>query len=95
MNSSKDPTCVLLPPSRIMQLQSDVAGRIEAALALRLEVSRADVKQSKIISRTIRVWGKVRILNEGDTINAAAITRVGEDSRDASFVRVSMYSILT
>lgn len=78
-----------------MQLRSDVAGRIEAALALRLEVSRADIKQSKIISRTMRVWGKVRILDEGDTMNAAAITKVGEDSRDASFIRVSTYSILT
>jgi hypothetical protein len=33
-------------------------------------------------------FGKVRYLDGGDTINASALVAVGDDHRDATFVRV-------
>lgn len=34
-------------------------------------------------------WGKLRILNDGDTIHAFEVCKISEDQRDATFIRVS------
>jgi len=41
----------------------------------------------------ITAWGKVRRTDseEGDTMNASSLVKAQEDSRDATFVRVSHY----
>ncbi|CDO68471.1 hypothetical protein BN946_scf184754.g5 [Trametes cinnabarina] len=41
----------------------------------------------RALPREVSEWGKVRILNEGDTIRAAALDKPGGDKRDATFVR--------
>lgn len=51
-------------------------------------------KTSAIIHRfldpnDIEEWGKVKILNGGDTINASSLVKGSEDRRNASYVRVS------
>jgi hypothetical protein len=57
-------------------------------------------KPANVIRRYLDVneiesWGKVKILNGGDTINASSLVKSQEDRRDASFVRVGFVLFLS
>jgi hypothetical protein len=41
---------------------------------------------------SLKQYGKMRWLNGGDVINASALVAIGDDRRDATFVRVSCIS---
>jgi hypothetical protein len=62
---------------------------IVAALATRFDAAVPDIRRN-LKESTIREWGKVRRVDsdEGDTIHASTMVKMGEDNRDASYVRV-------
>lgn len=62
---------------------------IVAALATRFDAAVPDIRRS-LKESTIRKWGKVRRVDsdEGDTIHVFTMVKMGEDNRDASYVRV-------
>ncbi|KAH9935848.1 hypothetical protein B0H21DRAFT_813369 [Amylocystis lapponica] len=81
-----NPTCVLLAPRRIEQIMNhSLKDKIVGALATRFNTSAAGART--ILPQVLECWGKVRILNDGDTIRAAAFTKARDDSRDATYVR--------
>jgi len=56
------------------------------------EVNRSTV--FRFLPLAVSQWGKLKIEGGGDTVHAANVVhRAAEDSRDASYVRVSVYSI--
>ena len=62
---------------------------IVTALATRFDAAVPDICRS-LKGSTIREWGKVRRVDtdEGDTIHAFTMVKMGEDNHDASYVRV-------
>lgn len=59
-----------------------------ACLATRYDASMATVRRHMSKAK-IELWGRIRYMNGGDTINASSmVKRLQEDSRDASYVRV-------
>jgi len=62
---------------------------IVAALATRFDAAVSDIRRS-LKGSTVREWGKVRRVDteEGDMIHVFTMVKMGEDNRDASYVRV-------
>ena len=83
-----DPTCVLMPPHQKLVVEKGLRDKIIGALATRFDIRVPTVRSH--IPQQLDQWGKVRILNEGDTAHAAALVRRTEDHRDRTFVRVSL-----
>ncbi|KAL7277981.1 hypothetical protein ACG7TL_007934 [Trametes sanguinea] len=79
-------SCVLLPAHRCSVLVRGVVDKIVGALCTRFSTIPSSVIR-RSLPKEVDKWGKVRILNDGDTIRAAALDRPGEDKRDATFVR--------
>lgn len=84
-----DDTCILLPTHTRTLVDHALRQRITGALCTRFKSVTAHALR-QAIPEEVDEWGKVRILNDGDTIRAAALDTPGEDSRDATFVRVSL-----
>lgn len=82
-----DTTCVLLAPRQPIIFEGGLLTKLLACLATRYSATPAALRAA--VSKNGQEWGKVRILNDGDTIRASALVNGAEDSRDASFVRVS------
>jgi hypothetical protein len=83
-----DPSYVLLPPHRTDGLDDVLFNKVCAALATRYDVSVSTVRP-RLHKAGISTWGKVRCLDGGDTMHASVLMSMGEDRRDASYVRVS------
>jgi hypothetical protein len=83
-----DSSYVLLPPRRTDNLSAALFNGVCAALATRFDVPLSTVRP-RLDKAEISTWGKVRCLNDGDTIHASSSMTMGDDRRDASFVRVS------
>ncbi len=83
-----DDSCVLLPPRRPLQLDSDrgLQDKILSCLCTRLQIAPTPLR--RLLPKTVEQYGKVRIINDGDTMRASALATNSEDSRDATFVRV-------
>jgi hypothetical protein len=64
---------------------------IAAALATRFDIPVPDIRGSLKMA-IIEEWGKVRRVDsdEGDTMRAFTMVKVGEDNCNASYVRVCM-----
>jgi hypothetical protein len=45
--------------------------------------------QPHLQTASLKQYGKVRCLDGGDVINSSALVAMGDDRRDATFVRVS------
>ncbi|KAI0822204.1 hypothetical protein BC628DRAFT_706526 [Trametes gibbosa] len=80
-------TCVLLPSHRAYTPDRGIIDKIIGALCTRFDTITPQVLR-RALPNTIEEWGKVRILNDGDTIRAAKMDSVMEDKRDATFVQV-------
>src|SRR5262245_27970138 len=87
-----DPTCVLLPPCRDGPITDSAFQKIAVCLATRFNLSVAQIRRHLEKAR-IKQYGKVKRLGGGDIMNASMLVPVGEDRRDASFIRVSVCSI--
>ncbi|EIW62612.1 uncharacterized protein TRAVEDRAFT_115107 [Trametes versicolor FP-101664 SS1] len=80
-------TCILLPAHHRIVLQDrGVKDKIIGALCTRFRTYTPAMIRRALPSE-VDEWGKVRILNDGDTMRAATLHKGGEDTRDASFVR--------
>ncbi|KAI0659147.1 hypothetical protein C8Q70DRAFT_1045373 [Cubamyces menziesii] len=84
-----DPTCVLMPPHQKVVVEKGLRDKIIGALATRFDIRVPTVRSH--IPQQLDQWGKVRILNEGDTAHAAALVRRTEDHRDRTFVRYEVF----
>lgn len=93
---------MLIPPRRQVD-STDLHSSVAAALATRFTVDGsgsavrvAEVRQYLRSHAVIEEWGKVRRIDsdEGDTMHSASMISVGDDSRDATYVRVSDHKSL-
>ncbi|KAH9941067.1 hypothetical protein B0H21DRAFT_753454 [Amylocystis lapponica] len=84
------PTCILLAPRNIQTINDHPCKeKIVGAIATRFETTAAGARQ--VLPQVLESWGKVQILDGGDTIRASAFSKARDDSRDATYVR---YEIL-
>ena len=83
-----DPSYILLPPHRTDNLEPALFNKVCAALATRFDIPLSTVRPH-LLKANISTWGKVRCLDGGDTMHASALVTMGDDRRDASYVRVS------
>ena len=88
-----DPTCILLHP-RVSnpQIEAGMLTKIVVCLSTRSNKSGATVCRHLSINN-IKLWDRVRRVDGGDTMNASSLVKSHEDSRDASYVRVSLVDI--
>ncbi|GBE87125.1 hypothetical protein SCP_1003720 [Sparassis crispa] len=78
--------CLLLPPHRTADMKTTpLIEKIVGALATRFNVTARVARHA--LPEQIKLWGKVRILPDGDTIHAAALSKPREDRCDATYVR--------
>jgi hypothetical protein len=83
-----DPTCVLLPPCDRNPVAPRLLEKIIACLSTRFDLSAKDIRPH-LRSASLSQYGKIRRLDGGDLMNASALVGVGDDRRNATFVRVS------
>lgn len=90
-----DPSCVLLPPRVKERPTEGLVRGITAALATRFECRVSKVTQC-LKSAVVEEWGKVRRIDSeaGDTMRCSSVVSVRDDTRDATYVRVSNFCIL-
>ncbi|KIJ64977.1 hypothetical protein HYDPIDRAFT_89555 [Hydnomerulius pinastri MD-312] len=79
-------TCVLLPPHSSEPLVPSLFRKVINALATHYN-STVTVVRAVCAQAQIDQWGKVRRLDGGDTMHAAACIGAREDMRDATYVR--------
>jgi hypothetical protein len=84
-----DPTCVLLPPCTLDPVIPSLAMKIAICLSTRFGLPVNKI-QPHLQQASIKQFGKVRRLDGGDIMNASELVPVGDDRRDATFVRVSV-----
>ncbi len=77
---------MLIPRRSTLTLERTLFDKIVSCLTLRFTATPAAVRSA--IPEQVQQWSKLRILPEGDTIRASEMENPGEDTRDASFVRV-------
>lgn len=92
-NSPEYPTCQLLPPHQTVLLSNTSLTALYGALATRWNKTPGAVK--KIVQQNgavIEEWGRVRRVDSmaGDTIRSAGLGAIRDDSRDSTYVRVSI-----
>lgn len=88
---SLDPTCTLLPPHSVDPLPHVVLDRISVALATRYDIPKRIAKNH--VPDCIEQWGKVRRIDGGDTMVAALLRCANQDRRDATHIRVCIFSL--
>ena len=83
-----DPGLVLLPPCDRNAVPNTLTEKILAYLATRFALKTKNIRPHL---RTVSVhqFGKVRRLDGGEVMNASTLVAVGDDRRDATFIRVS------
>ncbi|KAI0819220.1 hypothetical protein BC628DRAFT_1333506 [Trametes gibbosa] len=81
-------TCVVLPACKALIPDRGLTDKIVSALCTRYTATPAAIRAA--LPREVQQWGKLRILNDGDTIRAAELLAEAEDGRDASFVRYEL-----
>jgi hypothetical protein len=64
--------------------------KINVALQTRYQKPASTIRRY-LSPGEIEEWGRVKIFNGGDTINASALVKGSEDRRNASYVRVSAH----
>ncbi|OSD02646.1 hypothetical protein PYCCODRAFT_1367075 [Trametes coccinea BRFM310] len=82
-------TCVLLPAHTRTQLDRGIIDKIVGALCTRFDTVPPNVIRQSL-PHEVDEWGKVRIVNDGDTMRAAAMDSPRDDKRDATFVRYEL-----
>jgi hypothetical protein len=82
-----DLSYILLPPHHTDNLNAALFNGVCAMLATQFDVPLSTVRP-RLDKAQISTWGKVRCL-DSDTIHASSSMTMGDDRRDASYVRVS------
>ena len=83
-----DPAYALLPPCNRDSIPLPLIKKIALCLATRFDLSMKDI-QPHLRTASVKQYGKVRCFDGGDVLNSSALVAVGDDRRDATFVRVS------
>jgi hypothetical protein len=91
-----DPTCMLLHPHVTNPvIDNALFAKILVCLATWYDKTVGAVRRHLSIS-DIEVWGKVQIVGGGDTMVASSLVKTSQDdSRNATYVRVSISFILS
>ncbi|KDQ52461.1 hypothetical protein JAAARDRAFT_138848 [Jaapia argillacea MUCL 33604] len=84
------PHCVLMPPRRVAPVDSGLLAQVIGCLVTAYSTTPAKIRPHLDAAR-IEQWGKVRRLFGGDVMHASSMTAIGEDRRDASFIRYEAY----
>lgn len=90
-----DPTCVLLPPCRDTAITASLLQNIKVCLATRFDFPNLSRATPLLARASIHQYGKVRRLDGGDTMHASTLVSTSNDRRDATYVRVSVQSLLS
>jgi hypothetical protein len=85
---STDPTLALLPPRDQNSVLAPLVTKILVCLATRFNLG-VNVIRPHLQTASLKQYGKVRQLDGGEVMNASALVAVGDDHRDATFIRVS------
>ncbi|CDO71844.1 hypothetical protein BN946_scf184939.g68 [Trametes cinnabarina] len=80
------PTCVLMPPHRRIDPDKGLLDKLVGCLVTRFDARPGEIRN--MVCRDVDIWGKVRILPDGDTAHAAALAKLTQDRRDQTYVRV-------
>ncbi|KAI0694856.1 hypothetical protein C8Q76DRAFT_634372 [Earliella scabrosa] len=83
------PMTVLCPPCRLQTVDKGLHDKIVGAIVTRLDSEAGIVRRH--VPTEIEHWGKVRIINGGDTIHAASLVKRLGDRRDQTYVRYEIY----
>src|SRR5271169_2608688 len=86
-----DPFALSEPRQEI--LQPPISSRVQTSLSTWLEVPKRMVAAIVKLDRPILQYGRVARLDGGDTMIAREIVRESEDTRDASYVKVSSFFV--
>lgn len=89
-----DPDYMLAPPQRSEILHPSIRSKVLACLATRFNVQKSIVESVIKLDRPITQYGRVSRLGGGDLMIGRYYVKEAEDSRDASFVRVSLPLLL-
>jgi len=82
------------PREKNPTIPEGLLSKIIATLATRYNSTRAIIKRH-FSAKEVEFWGKIRRLEGGDTMRAAAVCHANaEDRRDASYVRVCTSPLL-
>ena len=89
-----DPTCELVPPRRDSRSITDMMeDKIATHLATRYDTTKTVVRMYFKVEN-VEQWSQVRRLGGGDVMTAASMLKTyANDRRDATFVRVSNFSL--
>ena len=82
-----DEKAILRKPRRISKVSTQRHNQVLRCLATRYDAAVSHLR--RCIPMELEQWGKVQIAGGGDTIHASELVSLGENNRDASFVRVS------
>lgn len=85
-----DPDYMLAAPIRCETLSLTIRSKALACLATRFGVQKGTVQSVIKLDQPIVQYGRVRRLDGGDLMVGRHFVKQSEDSRDASFVRVSL-----
>jgi hypothetical protein len=83
-----DPAYALLPPCNRDSIPLPLIKKITLCLATRFNLPMKDI-QPHLQTASVKQYGKIRCLDGGDVINSSALVAMGDDRRDATYVRVS------
>ena len=89
-----DPLYMLCAPRRHETLPSAIQNKVWACLATRFNVGKNVVQSVVKLDQPIIQYGKVTRLEGGDLMVGRDLVTETDDSRDASFVRVSLALLL-
>jgi hypothetical protein len=89
-----DPLYMLCGPRRLETLLLPMRNKVLACLATRFNVRRNVVQSVVKLDHPMVQYGKVNRLEGGDRMVGRDLVAGTDDSRDASFVRVSLASLL-
>ncbi|KAH9928241.1 hypothetical protein B0H21DRAFT_700388, partial [Amylocystis lapponica] len=79
------PTCILLPAHHRTTLTWGIIDKVIGAFCTRFAVTPAAVWRA--LPAQVEEWGKLLIVNDGDTMRAALLDGSAHDGRDTTFVR--------
>jgi hypothetical protein len=85
-----DPDHMLAAPIRCETLPPAIRNKALACLATRFGIQKSTVQSVIKLDQPIAQYGRVRCLGGGDFMVGRHFVKQSEDSRDASFVRVSL-----
>jgi hypothetical protein len=88
-----DPSYVLLPPCNEDCIPRSLIQKIILCLATRFDLTTNDISPH-LQTASLRQYGKVRRVDGGDVMSASSVVAMGDDRRDATFVRVSVGFLL-